>query len=58
LNPVRLALALATPPGGVKAALALMGMSLGPCRSPIAPLSPEKQQKMRAALEQAGLLPK
>jgi 4-hydroxy-tetrahydrodipicolinate synthase len=58
LNPVRLALALATPPGGVKAALALMGMSLGPCRSPIAPLSPEKQQKMRAALEQAGLLSK
>jgi 4-hydroxy-tetrahydrodipicolinate synthase len=57
LNPVRLALALATPPGGVKAALALMGMSLGPCRSPIAPLSPEKQQKMRAALEQAGLMP-
>jgi 4-hydroxy-tetrahydrodipicolinate synthase len=57
LNPVRLALALATPPGGVKAALVLMGMSLGPCRSPIAPLSPEKQQKMRAALEQAGLLP-
>jgi 4-hydroxy-tetrahydrodipicolinate synthase len=56
LNPVRLALALATPPGGVKAALALMGMPLGPCRSPIAPLSPEKQQKMRAALEQAGLL--
>jgi dihydrodipicolinate synthase/N-acetylneuraminate lyase len=52
LNPV----ALATPPGGVKAALALMGMSLGPCRSPITPLSPEKQQKMRAALEQAGLL--
>src|SRR5215468_5923972 len=47
LNPVRLALALATPPGGVKAALALLGMSLGPCRSPIAPLSPEKQQKMR-----------
>jgi 4-hydroxy-tetrahydrodipicolinate synthase len=57
LNPVRLALALATAPGGVKAALALMGMSLGPCRSPIAPLSPEKQQKMRAALEQAGLTP-
>jgi 4-hydroxy-tetrahydrodipicolinate synthase len=56
LNPVRLALTLGTPPGGVKAALALMGMSLGPCRSPIAPLSPEKQQKMRAALEQAGLL--
>jgi 4-hydroxy-tetrahydrodipicolinate synthase len=57
LNPVRLTLTLGTPPGGVKAALALMGMSLGPCRSPIAPLSPEKQQKMRTALEQARLLP-
>lgn len=57
LNPVRLSLTLGTAPGGVKAALALLGMSLGPCRSPIAPLSAEKQQKARAALEQAGLLP-
>jgi 4-hydroxy-tetrahydrodipicolinate synthase len=56
LNPVRLALALGTPPGGVKAALALMGLSIGPSRSPIAPLSPEKQQKMRAALQSAGLV--
>src|SRR5579884_2962865 len=56
LSPVRLALTLGTAPGGVKAALALLGMSLGPSRSPVAPLPPEKQQKMRAALEQAGLL--
>jgi 4-hydroxy-tetrahydrodipicolinate synthase len=56
LNPVRLALTLSTPPGGVKAALALLGMSLGPSRSPVAPLSPDKQQKMRAALAEAGLL--
>jgi 4-hydroxy-tetrahydrodipicolinate synthase len=56
LNPVRLALTLGTAPGGVKAALAVLGMSIGPSRSPVAPLSPEKQQKMRAALEQAGLL--
>jgi 4-hydroxy-tetrahydrodipicolinate synthase len=56
LNPVRLALTLGTPPGGVKAALSLLGMSLGPSRAPIAPLSPEKQQKMRAALQAAGLL--
>jgi 4-hydroxy-tetrahydrodipicolinate synthase len=56
LNPVRLALTLGTAPGGVKAALALLGMSIGPSRSPVAALSPEKQQKMRAALEQAGLL--
>jgi 4-hydroxy-tetrahydrodipicolinate synthase len=56
LNPVRLALTLGTAPGGVKAALALLGTPIGPSRSPVAPLGPEKQQKMRAALEQAGLL--
>jgi 4-hydroxy-tetrahydrodipicolinate synthase len=57
LNPARLSLALSTHPGGVKAALALLGRPLGPCRSPIAPLSPERQEKMRKALQQAGLLP-
>jgi 4-hydroxy-tetrahydrodipicolinate synthase len=56
LNPVRLALTLGTPPGGVKAALSMLGMSLGPSRSPVAPLPPDKQQKMRAALALAGLL--
>src|SRR5437016_6238059 len=55
LNPVRLALTLGTAPGGVKAALALLGKSIGPCRSPVGPLSPDKQEKMRAALRQAGL---
>jgi 4-hydroxy-tetrahydrodipicolinate synthase len=56
LNPVRMSLVLGTAPGGVKAALSLLGMSIGPSRSPVAPLSAEKQQKMRAALQQAGLL--
>lgn len=56
LNPVRLSLTLGTAPGGVKAALALLGESIGPCRSPVAPLSADKQQKMREALKQAGLL--
>jgi 4-hydroxy-tetrahydrodipicolinate synthase len=56
LNPVRLALTLGTPPGGVKAALALLGMSLGPSRAPVGPLAPEKEKKMRAALAEAGLL--
>src|SRR5438093_2779698 len=55
LNPIRLSLNLGTAPGGVKAALDLLGMSLGPSRSPIAPLSPEKREKMRLALEQVGL---
>lgn len=57
LNPVRLSLMIGTAPGGVKAALALLGRPIGPSRSPVAPLSPEKQQKMRALLQQAGLLP-
>lgn len=56
LNPVRMSLTLGTAPGGVKAALALLGRSIGPSRSPVAPLSPDKQQKMRAALQQGGLL--
>jgi 2-dehydro-3-deoxy-D-pentonate aldolase len=58
LNPIRLSLTLGTAPGGVKAALALMGMPIGPCRSPIAPLSADRQQKMRAALETVGLIRK
>ena len=58
LNPIRLGLALGTAPGGVKAALSLMGMSIGPSRSPVAPLPPDKQQKMRAALEAAGMIAK
>jgi 4-hydroxy-tetrahydrodipicolinate synthase len=58
LNPVRLAMNLGTAPGGVKAALELMGLSIGPSRSPVSPLLPEKKEKMRAALEQAGLLGK
>jgi dihydrodipicolinate synthase/N-acetylneuraminate lyase len=56
LNPVRHALTLGTAPGGVKAALALLGLSIGPSRAPVAPLPPDKLQKMRAALESAGLI--
>jgi len=56
LNPVRLALTLGTAPGGVKAALDLLGLSLGPCRRPVGPLPPDNQDRMRAALKQAGLL--
>jgi 4-hydroxy-tetrahydrodipicolinate synthase len=56
LNPLRLAWNLCTAPGGVKAALAVLGEPIGPSRSPVAPLPPEKQQKMRAVLEQVGLL--
>lgn len=56
LNPLRMSLTLGTAPGGVKAALTLLGKSIGPSRSPVAPLAPDKQQKMRAVLEQMGLL--
>lgn len=56
LNPIRLSLTLGTAPGGVKAALALLGLPIGPCRSPVGPLTPEKQQKMKNILESAGLL--
>lgn len=56
LHPIRMALTLGTAPGGVKAALQALGLSIGPSRSPVAPLSPEKMQKMKAALQQAGLL--
>ncbi len=56
LNPLRLALGLCTPPGGVKAALQVLGLSIGPCRSPVAGLAPDKAPRMRAALQAAGLL--
>src|SRR5947209_2233166 len=42
LNPLRLALTLGTAPGGVKAALHMLGLSIGPCRSPVAGLTAEK----------------
>jgi 4-hydroxy-tetrahydrodipicolinate synthase len=56
LNPLRLALGLCTAPGAVKAALQVLGKSIGPSRSPVSGLSPEKLPKMRAALAAAGLL--
>jgi 4-hydroxy-tetrahydrodipicolinate synthase len=56
LNPLRLALGLCTAPGGVKAALEVLGLSIGPCRSPVSGLTPDKLPKMRAALQAAGLL--
>src|SRR4051794_30070297 len=56
LNPLRLALALCTAPGGVKAALNMLGMGAGPCRAPVSGLMAEKLPLMRSALTQAGLL--
>src|SRR5207245_8686174 len=42
LNPLRLALSLATAPGGVKPALPRLGEGVGPSRSPEAPCSPRR----------------
>lgn len=56
LNPVRLSLTLGTAPGGTKAALNLLGFNVGPCRSPVSGLTADKQEKMKQALRQAGLL--
>ena len=55
VNPARLSLTLGTAPGGVKAALQLLGTPIGPSRSPVAPLTADKLEKMRTALRAAGL---
>jgi 4-hydroxy-tetrahydrodipicolinate synthase len=56
LNPARMSLALCTAPGGVKSALAMLGKSIGPCRSPVSGISKEKEAAMRKMLVQSGLL--
>ncbi|MCS7166650.1 MAG: 4-hydroxy-tetrahydrodipicolinate synthase [Gemmatales bacterium] len=56
LNPVRLSLGLATAPAGVKAALALLGKSIGPCRAPVSFPTGEKLELMRRTLASAGLI--
>lgn len=55
LNPIRLSLTLGTAPGGVKAALQLLGLSIGPSRRPVSPLPADKLEKMRASLRAGGL---
>ena len=56
LNPARLSLGLATPPAGVKAALRLLGVDLGPCRGPIGDPPAVVLEKMKGMLREAGLL--
>ena len=56
LAPVRISLTLGTAPGTVKAAMNLLGLNVGPSRSPIGPLAPDKQQKLKGILQQAGLM--
>ncbi|HLW66506.1 MAG TPA: 4-hydroxy-tetrahydrodipicolinate synthase [Gemmataceae bacterium] len=52
LSPLRIGLAIGTAPGAIKAAMNLLGLNVGPSRSPIAPLSAEKQEKLRVNLKQ------
>ena len=52
LSPLRLALAMGTAPGAIKAAMNLLGRNVGPSRSPIAPLSPDQLEKLRGILKQ------
>ena len=57
LHPLRMALTLGTAPGGVKSALRELGTPIGPCRSPVALIGPDKATKLREALVSAGLKP-
>jgi 4-hydroxy-tetrahydrodipicolinate synthase len=54
LHPIRMAMALGTGNGAIKEAMALLGRPAGPNRSPIAPLSDEKRQKLRQILERSA----
>ena len=56
LSPLRLGLAIGTAPGAIKAAMNLLGLDVGPSRLPIAPLSPDKQEKLRGILRQMNLV--
>lgn len=55
LHPVRLAMSLGTGNGAIKEGMALLGRPAGPNRAPIAPLSAEKREKLRAILQAAGV---
>lgn len=56
LFPLFKALFIDTNPAPVKAALNLQGWNVGSVRSPLAPMSPELQEKLRAVLANSGLL--
>jgi 4-hydroxy-tetrahydrodipicolinate synthase len=56
LSPVRISLTFGTAPGAVKVAMRLIGQDVGPGRSPLGPLAPDKLEKMKGVLRQAGLM--
>jgi 4-hydroxy-tetrahydrodipicolinate synthase len=57
LAPLRQAFGLGTFPVMVKEALELVGISAGPARSPVGPISPENREKLRQILQGLGLEP-
>ncbi|MCI0702030.1 MAG: 4-hydroxy-tetrahydrodipicolinate synthase [Planctomycetia bacterium] len=56
LHPVRMAMSLGTGNSAVKEAMAILGRSAGPMRSPIMPFSEAQKAKLKGILEKAGLL--
>jgi len=56
LHPVRMAMSLGTGNSAVKEAMAILGRSAGPMRSPIAPFSEAQKAKLKGILEKAGLM--
>jgi 4-hydroxy-tetrahydrodipicolinate synthase len=54
-SPLRYAL-VSTPPGGVKMAMNLAGVPVGPSRSPIGPLTAEQKKTTEAVLGKMGLM--
>jgi 4-hydroxy-tetrahydrodipicolinate synthase len=56
LSPVRISLTLGTAPGAVKVAMRLIGQSAGPARSPLGPLTPANEEKMKNVLRSCGLV--
>jgi len=56
LAPVRIAFGLGTFPVVVKEAMGMIGLPVGPARSPVGPLSEAARASLRQALEQAGVL--
>lgn len=56
LHGVRMAMSLGTGNSAVKEAMALLGRSAGPMRSPIMPFGDAQKAKLKAILDKAGLM--
>jgi 4-hydroxy-tetrahydrodipicolinate synthase len=56
LAPVRMAFGLGTFPVVVKEAMGMIGLPVGPARSPVGPMSEAARAKLHAALQEADLL--